>query len=124
MTEPYLILHKVRGEPAFDIAIKLLADKTFLPDEDEIWIIPTSGHRAYPYRYWDLQDIKDVSDINQFGHNIAPIQYVNSIPNDWPDHYSANDRKAPVDLYEVKAKARGLLETLNLVKKVEVERRF
>ena len=42
MSDLYLILHKVRGEPAFDIATRLqIAD-------EEGWIIPTSGHRAYP----------------------------------------------------------------------------
>jgi hypothetical protein len=34
----FLILHKVRGAPALDIAEQI----------DDIWIIPTSGHRAYP----------------------------------------------------------------------------
>jgi hypothetical protein len=78
----YLILHKVRGEPAFDIADKLLIG------DEEGWIIPTSGHRAYPYRAWHLEDLSDISDINQFGNHIAPMQYVNSIPKDWPDHYA------------------------------------
>jgi hypothetical protein len=35
----YLILHKVRGAPAWDVAEKV----------DDMWIIPTSGHRAYPF---------------------------------------------------------------------------
>lgn len=39
----YLIAHKVRGETALDIAEPMeMADGTW-------WIIPTSGHRAYPY---------------------------------------------------------------------------
>ena len=44
-------------------------------------------------------------------------QAVSALPCMW-----RLDNKAPT--MEVKAKARGLLETLNLVKKVEVERRF
>ena len=50
-------------------------------------------------------------------------QYTLDVPDNWPDHYSCNDRKAPKDLYEVQTKAKGLLETLGLVKKVTVERR-
>ena len=42
-SELYLIAHRVRGEPAFDIA-----QRSQIGDE-EGWIIPTSGHRAYPY---------------------------------------------------------------------------
>lgn len=47
MTEPYLILHRVRGEPAFDIAHKITIG------DEEGWIVSTSGHRAYPY--WSQQ---------------------------------------------------------------------
>jgi hypothetical protein len=50
-TKFYLILHKVRGEGAFDIAIKLDT-----PLDEEVWIIPTSGHRAYPYWREELTD--------------------------------------------------------------------
>lgn len=121
MSEPFLILHKVRSEPAFDVAIKMTVDG---PTGEECWIIPTSGHRAYPYRWWDLQDIRDVSDINQFGHNLCPTQYVNAIPSSWPDHYACNDRPLREDVYTVKQRAAGLLEGLGLVKKVKVERRI
>jgi uncharacterized protein involved in type VI secretion and phage assembly len=48
MTQLYLIAHKVRGEPAFDVAIKLQIGS------EEGWIIPTSGHRAYPYWHDEL----------------------------------------------------------------------
>ena len=59
----YLILHKVRGEPAFDVAEQMEVG-------DEVWwIIPTSGHRAYPAKHWplsveidstiDLEDLRD-----------------------------------------------------------------
>jgi hypothetical protein len=62
----YLILHKVRGEPAFDIAEKLQIG------DEEGWIIPTSGHRAYPYQMWPID------------HNRHPME---GIPPEWPDHY-------------------------------------
>lgn len=47
----FLIAHKVRGELAFDIA-------TMLEVGDEVWwIIPTSGHRAYPATYIHLVSV-------------------------------------------------------------------
>lgn len=65
----HLILHKVRGEPAFDIAEQM---------ENGMWIIPTSGHRAYPYWTTPL--------VVPFGLPPLPI------PVDHPDHYSINDQ--------------------------------
>jgi hypothetical protein len=66
----YLILHKVRGEPAFDIAEQIQIG------DEEGWIIPTSGHRAYPYETWPLE---------AWGQPF--IGNVPTIPDDWPDHY-------------------------------------
>lgn len=78
----HLILHKVRGEPAFDIAEKLMIG------DEEGWIIPTSGHRAYPCRHWPLDDLSDVSDITRAGYHDHPYEYIDEpIPADWPDHY-------------------------------------
>ena len=75
----YLILHKVRGEPAFDIGHKL---------SDDMWIVSTSGHTAYPVKYWDLEDIADVSDINTFGFHSRPIAELGvPISASWPDHF-------------------------------------
>src|SRR4029077_6392662 len=76
----FLILHKVRGEPAFDIAECIGA-------AEDIWIIPTSGHRCYPYRKWALEDLIDVSDINASGYHCAPWSFDHTLPPDWPDHY-------------------------------------
>lgn len=74
----YLILHKVRGEPAFDIA-----DKLQIGDE-EGWIIPTSGHRAYPY--WNIP----LGEIVQ-----NDIYYNQGVPEGWPDHYQVDTGSAP-----------------------------
>jgi len=66
--ELYLILHKVRGEPAFDIAQKIMIG------EKEGWIIPTSGHRAYPLSALPVSDPR----------------VINVNGDDWkslPDHY-------------------------------------
>lgn len=77
--ELYLIAHKVRGEPAFDIAYKLQIG------DEEGWIIPTSGHRAYPYRFWSLNDLYDGSDMDM----PKPQDVLDSVepPEDLPDHY-------------------------------------
>lgn len=79
MYDLYLIVHKVRGEPAFDIAERMVCpecggncDEGECKECDDFgywWIIPTSGHRAYPYG-WDSLMVEDVT-----------------IPPDWPDHY-------------------------------------
>jgi hypothetical protein len=81
---PFLILHKVRGEPAFDIAERL---------SDETWIIPTIGHKAYPWQYWALEDLADISDINEYGHPSYPISFIDELPADHRDHYVAAQPK-------------------------------
>jgi hypothetical protein len=72
----HLILHKVRGQPAFDVA-----EEIDIGDEKG-WIIPTSGHRAYPVTAHRLDAIIEHC-------NIA----VDNIPDNWPDHYQTE--KAP-----------------------------
>ena len=90
MPEPFLIAHLVRGEPAFDIAIKLQIG------DEEGWIIPTSGHRAYPYWHQSLKDMALTDSITVWEDGaysyISP--YTNSdhpskFPTvNWPDHYA------------------------------------
>ena len=46
----YLIVHKVRGQAAIDVAQRVV-----IGDED-CWFIPTSGHRAYPLRWQPLPE--------------------------------------------------------------------
>jgi hypothetical protein len=60
-------------------------------DDGYWWIIPTSGHRAYPYLTWPLDDLFDGSDINQNGFHNKPIDLIEGIPLDHPDHYECND---------------------------------
>jgi hypothetical protein len=86
-TMTYLILHKVRGEPAFDIAEKLQIG------DEEGWIIPTSGHRAYPYKTWDLE---------RMGYNLERP------PDDWPDHYQVQG-SAPPPTFNIMEAISGLL---------------
>lgn len=78
MLDLYLIAHRVRGEPAFDIAIMLdLLDE----DADPIWIIPTSGHRAYPWWYIELgAGVYTTRELTI--HDLCP-----PMPIDFQDHY-------------------------------------
>ena len=48
----YLISHRVRGELAYDVALRVLRS-----GGEERWLIPTSGHRAYPLAYKALAPI-------------------------------------------------------------------
>lgn len=101
MTELYLILHKVRGAPAFDIAQKLdIAD-------EEGWIIPTSGHRAYPWRWYTLEAVEAL--MQRIVLNTPDL----IIPTDWPDHYQANASPKAERL-----EANSLLASLGLPTKV------
>lgn len=81
----YLILHKVRGQPAFDIAER--CDELGTPvDPGPWWIIPTSGHRAYPYQSWPLTNL---------WLNREYVPTLVDIPAGFPDHYSAASYRRP-----------------------------
>jgi hypothetical protein len=88
----HLILHKVRGEPAFDVAEEI---------EPDMWIIPTSGHRAYPYVKWSLSELVPPGAIDR-----ENLRY--AIPPDWPDHYQVT--KAPVQEINIGQLISGLVK--------------
>ena len=96
--ELYLIAHKVRGEPAFDIAIKATIG------DEEGWIVPTSGHRAYPL---DTQKLDNLGYASEW---LATAPTFNNWSN-LPDHYAAN---TPRDLTPLTARVTGLLSVLGL----------
>src|SRR5258707_15714069 len=79
----FLVAHKVCGEPAFDIATRMECPECHglgcleCDDLGYWWIVPTSGHRAYPY---DSIDLLNVSSI--WINELAPM------PADLPDHYA------------------------------------
>lgn len=133
MTEavPYLIAHKVRGAPAFDIAERVICSVcqgTCLKqvgieegfecnncDVGYIWIIPTSGHRAYPYRHWHMDDLYDGSDMD-----MPQPQYVlDNVdpPDSLPDHYAAGPAPRGTGLLT------NLAERLGLVTRPTIARR-
>lgn len=115
MTEPlFLIAHKVRGQPAFDIAIQLpcahcqiykntngdmVQSDHRIAQEDCIecdglgywWIISTSGHRAYPW--WELSLKFDDTGLIM-DHNPEKLHWtIFEMPPSLPDHYPT--RAAP-----------------------------
>lgn len=91
MSEPYLIAHVVSGSPAFDIAIRC-DDMGTESDPAPWWIIPTSGHRAYPYWFYSFNDIyKGTSitgDTGGWWKGNRILDDISPPPADWPDHYS------------------------------------
>lgn len=103
MPDLFLIAHKVRGEPAFDVATKLECPECLGKGEGICsegsphsclecdstgfwWIIPTSGHRAYPYFHVELNELRVVDELLHI-----------PMPPSLPDHYTT--RAAPrIDL--------------------------
>jgi len=92
MTDLYLIAHVVRGEPAFDIATKLDIED----EEGQWWIIPTSGHRAYPYWHRSLNSLCDWHMPDLFGDYQGPPP--DKAPEGWPDHYPTRSTATPPPL--------------------------
>lgn len=115
MSELFLIAHKVRNEPAFDIAIHMecphcngialgdYGEPAWCHECDGLgywWIIPTSGHRAFPYWNsslnsavdWEMQRINDNPMIE--------------MPVDLRDHYTTTREatKSLVDMLGIKPK--------------------
>lgn len=112
MSEPFLIAHVVRGQPAFDVAIKMDCPACTdplsgtVPDLGEHkcsvcnnerfwWIIPTSGHRARPYWIYPLriEEITHIAADKLGGIDAFPVHFcIPPAPAEWPDHYAVNDR--------------------------------
>lgn len=99
MTDLYLIAHRVRGEPAFDIACTL---DQIDEDGDIVWIIPTSGHRAYPWWHIELASLSAV----YLDSMREPLFDLPSMPEDLQDHYHLEQT--------VRTSGPNLLDRLNL----------
>lgn len=126
MITPFLILHKVRGEPAFDIAHQQPCPECegfgYVPSGGcnecdglgHWWIVSTSGHRAYPAWECELSHV-------DFLNGPHPDSYIKEAWEDtdefdsWPDHY-------PSPSSTPKGFVSALLDKLGLVPKIE--RRF
>lgn len=114
VTDLYLIAHKVRSEAAFDIACQIQCPEcqggsiihsvnNYTNGTDTViscqecdgegywWIIPTSGHRAYPYWSKPLSDAKfncDSTCLTYEGFAWEDVTDVGQMPPDLPDHYT------------------------------------
>lgn len=125
MTDPYLIAHLVRGQPAFDIATRMKcpvceavmqgldiasAGCTECDQEGYWWIIPTSGHRAYPSDYIKLAHLLDGAEEKVIDQLALPS-------SGHPDHYS------PTAAPRGQGLITNLAERLGFVSKPKVSRR-
>jgi hypothetical protein len=112
MTDLYLIAHKVRGEPAFDVAQHMTCPKCDGNGDDALyctvcdgvghwWIIPTSGHRAYPYWHHPINDLWKF-----YGEGYEDCEVVDDVVRDIPmpldlrDHYTT-EASVATDLIKV-----------------------
>lgn len=89
----FLVLHKVYGEPGYDVATQMecpmcaehkesLARESSPSEKPDgacrecggtgyWWIVPSSGRRAYPILFWNLADVADLpsdDDIKNHQH--------------------------------------------------------
>lgn len=86
MATLYLIAHRVRGEVAFDIAIPMQIG------DEEGWLIPTSGHRAYPFLEVPIYVDEDQIHIDQ-DTRVSVVFDLPPLPPDLPDHYQTTAAK-------------------------------
>lgn len=107
-SELYLVAHKVHDQPAFDVASRMecavchdnSTERTECTECDGTgfwWIIPTSGHRAYPYAWqpWHAMDIGPGFDV--------------PMPPALPDHYASRaSPSAPSGLAALLAKRKPM----------------
>lgn len=103
MNELWLIAHKVSGEPAFDVATQMDCPECMdaagtnygCVECDNLgywWIIPTSGHRAYPYWAVALNNIDDRHELSlecwrDLGNDSE--YWPPEMPSGLQDHYHA-----------------------------------
>jgi hypothetical protein len=101
MDERYLILHKVKGQAAVDVAQRIA-----FCDGEEIWFIPTSGNRAYPLR-WQALD----PEIRRSADTIEEACW-----DALPDHYPRKQRKET--LARLRTRLREIWRTSRVREKV------
>ena len=91
MPDPFLIAHKVRGEPAFDVAIQMTCPECEAQGCHECdnlgywWIIPTSGHRAYPWGHVPFTDLMMIISDGEIDSILD--RFREGMPPSLPDHY-------------------------------------
>jgi hypothetical protein len=106
MDELYLILHKVRGQAAIDVATRI-----HLSGGDCIWWIPTSGHRAWPLRWQPLTASLSADSLSADSLSADSLSAVQIEGDDWerlPDHYAHNEPR-PSLVARLRARVRASL---------------
>lgn len=122
----YLIAHKVRGEPAFDIAERMRCPKCNGTGNDDCiecddfgywWILLTCGYRAYPY--WSISLDCLMHDTKETFEQIDPARTLDEVPempDDLPDLFACNDHNHKII---DDGAGKSLLARLGLLRKVE-----
>jgi hypothetical protein len=101
MEDLYLILHKVRGNAAFDVAEKVSSDGK------EWFVLSTVGARAYPIRAWLLKTLILDNDLPNL--DLASLQDFYEVPPaDWSKLRAA-------DLAAIDERAEEKRERLNFL---------
>lgn len=122
MVALFLIGHKVRGEAAFDVAVKCTCSEcqelgcAECDGQGYWWVIPTSGHRAYPFWHGDLIDMIDSGTGCHVMEGYLG-ELCKNMPEDLPDHYQS--RAAPRE-----DRLAGLLAMLPPIPSKPWKRRF
>lgn len=105
MSNSFLIAHKVRGQPAFDIAEQMDCPECSSVGQRQVflacdecdslgywWILSTCGYRAHPY--WFTELAWAIGGTNT-------MDFLSQCPTPWPDLFAINDRPIkhePLDL--------------------------
>lgn len=112
MTNLFLIAHRVRGEPTFDIAICCTEEDGWgtYSDPAPWWLMPTTGWRVYPY--WSIE----VSHLIGGPNDWTIDKLVPPMPLGTPDIFEVNSQFDPTTPMEDRIDAAGLLLALGLLK--------
>lgn len=119
MSELFLIAHRCRGEPTFDVAERMICPSCDVGeskvkddyceecnDEGYWWILSTSGYRAHPWEYHLLSTIQFYGNNSmQRMLNDMPLNALDCFPINSPSHKPSSDR------------SNDLLARLNLIPK-------
>ena len=139
MTDLFLVAHKVRGKPAFDVAEKMVCPKckgekrhtisgSDAADDDDIscdqcggdgywWILSTIGHRAYPYWTCPISELHRADEHGTYGiidWGVVPGFGPGDPPESLRDFYTIHDRQVAVKKPQPKFDDSLTLEDLGL----------
>src|SRR5258707_1268807 len=59
------------------------------------WVIPTAGHRAFP---WWSANLEDIDDQYELTFNETKLEGPGPMPPSWPDHYKTDATVPEVDI--------------------------